>query len=82
LEYVLLRPESDAFILAERLHGPDGPRVRDEARRNMTDNPDGFAAAAVLCLVDDAAACQRLDRFAIERPLLRDSVRRVQQLRR
>lgn len=81
-EYALLRPESDAFVLAERLDGPDVARLRAEARRNMADNPDGFAAAAVSCLLDDAAACQRLDRFAIERPLLRDSVRRIRTMRR
>jgi hypothetical protein len=80
-EYTLLRPESDAFVLAERLDGPDGARLRAEARRNMTDNPGGFTAAAVLCLGREADGCDRVERFA-ERPLLRDAVRRIRELRR
>jgi hypothetical protein len=78
-EYALLRPESDPFVLAERLKGPDGARLLAEARRNMLDNPDGFTAAAVSCLANDVAACQSLDRFAAEQPRFRDSVRRVRE---
>lgn len=81
-EYAVLRPESDAFVLAERLAGPDGARLRLEARRNMADNPDGFTAAAVACLANDAAACQRLERLAIEQPRFVESVRRVREQRR
>jgi hypothetical protein len=79
-EYLILLPESDPFVLAALLDGPERERLRAEARRNMTDNPDGFAAAAVECLAGAADACARVERFA-ERPMYRESVMRVRQMR-
>jgi hypothetical protein len=79
-EYVVLLPEADAFVLAEQLGSSGGERLRAEARRNMTDNPDGFVAAAVSCLADAADACARVDRFG-EQPMFRDAASRVRQLR-
>ncbi len=79
-EYQVLLPESDPFVLAESLDGPGRERLRAEARRNMTDNPDGFTAIAVECLAGNADACSRAERFA-DRPMYRDAVARVRQTR-
>ena len=79
-EYRVLVPEADPFELAARLDGPERERLRTEARRNITDNPIGFAAPAIECLAGAADACARVERFA-ERPMYRDAVARVRQMR-
>ena len=79
-EYQVLLPESDPFVLAESLDGPGRERLRAEARRNITDNPDGFTAIAVECLAGAADACTRAERFA-ERPMYRDAVARIRRIR-
>jgi len=79
-EYTVLVPESDPFVLAASFDGAGPGRLRAEARRNMTENPDGFAAAAVECLMDAADACARVERFA-DWPMYRDAVTRVRQIR-
>jgi hypothetical protein len=79
-EYELLLPASDPILLAGRLAGPDGDRLREESRRNMTENPDGFAAPAVLCLAGDRAACEHIERLAARHPRFRDALSRVRLL--
>ncbi len=61
-EYRHLRPGSDPFLVAGGLGGADGDRIRDEARRQGLDNPDGYAGLMVLCLAGDAASCPRTNR--------------------
>ncbi len=80
-EYTLVLPDSDAFVLAEQFTEPDGARIRAEARRNMTENPDGFTAVALSCLAGDTTACDRADRLAENRPPLRDALARLHQAR-
>jgi hypothetical protein len=56
-EYTLLLPDSDAQVVARQLEGPEGARLRAEARRNMSENPEGPVAAAVLCAAGENDAC-------------------------
>ena len=58
-EYQVLLPESDPFVLAELLDGPGGERLRAEAQRNMTDNPDGFTGLRLSALQAPPTRAQR-----------------------
>lgn len=80
-EYALVRPESDPFVLAEQLSGPDAERLRAEARRNMVENPEGFTGIAVSCLAGAGEACARADDLAAARPMLREAATRLRQTR-
>ncbi len=81
LEYELVTPDAAPLALVAQLSTDRGEQIRAEARRNRVENPDGFSAAVIMCLAGDAASCARVDRFADERPSLRDAVRLVQEVR-
>jgi hypothetical protein len=79
-EYAFVTPDADPLMLVARLVGADGDRVRSEARRNRTENPQGFTAAALLCVMGDRDSCTQLDQLARERPETREIVERVRGL--
>jgi hypothetical protein len=79
--YRLLLPDSTFAELAPTLATPDAGLVRAEAARNRADNPDGFAAAAIMCLSNDDAACAAVDRLAAAWPALHGDLGIVQALR-
>jgi hypothetical protein len=79
-EYRVLLPESDPLALAALLDGAGRERLRAEARRNMAENPEGITGAAVECLAGAADACADVERVA-DRPMFRDIITRVRQLR-
>lgn len=79
-EYGVVLPGVDPFAIAARLRAADAPRILDEARRNLRENPRGYLAPAVLCLSGDAAACGELDRLANDAPAVRDAVDRVRRV--
>jgi hypothetical protein len=80
-EYLLLRPDAELFELAPRLSTADADRLRLEARRNHTQNRDGFTAAALLCIGGDEAACADAERVARRWPDLDDDVELMRVLR-
>jgi hypothetical protein len=80
-EYQVLLPESDPIVVSGQLSGPDGARLRAEARRNMAENAGGFAAPAVLCLGGDAAACEDIERLAARHARFRAPMSRIRFLR-
>jgi hypothetical protein len=79
-EYRVLLPESDPVVLSALLDGPERERLRAEARRNMAENPEGITGAAVECLAGAADACAQIERLA-DRPMFRETVTRVRQIR-
>ena len=79
--YRILLPDSEIVELAPRLSSPDGDRLRAEAARNRAGNPDGFAAAAILCLSDDEQACVSAERLGAAWPSLQDDLAVVRVLR-
>jgi hypothetical protein len=70
LEYQVLTSDADIFTLAPILSSPDGDRLRAEAIRQREENPEGFTAAAVMCLSGDRAACDDVDRIGARFPSL------------
>jgi hypothetical protein len=80
-EYTVVVPAAEVAVLATQLASPERDRIRTEARRQRSDNPDGFLAAAVLCLLDDVPACADVDRLAKKRPDLEHEVALVRLLR-
>lgn len=54
-EYRVLVPGSELFEIAPMLASPAADGLRAEAVRNRRDNPEGFVAAAVVCLADPGA---------------------------
>ena len=56
-EYRFLRPGIDPFLVASAVHGPDGDRIRAEARRQRAEHPRGYAGAMVLCLSGESDSC-------------------------
>jgi hypothetical protein len=81
-EYQFVTREVDPLVLAAKLPGGSAARIRVEALRNSSENPDGFLATAVLCLMDEPGFCGKLDRIASTRPMLRDAAERVRSLTR
>jgi hypothetical protein len=73
-EYHLLRPDTELFDVASMLTSPDAARLRAEAARNRRENPNGFAAAAVLCLSRDDEACAAAERLGGRSPALDDDL--------
>jgi hypothetical protein len=80
-EYQVLTPEADLFGLAPMLTSVDRDRIRTEARRNRSENPEGFTAAAVLCLMDDPSACADVERLGARWPAHADDLALVRVLR-
>ena len=81
-EYVLFTSESDLSSLAPVLSSGDRDRLLGEARRSRTDNPDGFMAAAVMCVAEgDPRACEDVDRLGAAHPAYRAEVDVVRVLR-
>jgi hypothetical protein len=64
--FEIVTPDANLPAIASKLMAGERERARVEAQRNRTDNPRGFLAAAVLCLLDEAAACADVDRLAKE----------------
>jgi hypothetical protein len=79
--YQVLLPDADFAALAPTLATPEGDRLRAEATRNRADNPDGFVAAAIVCLFGDSAACADTERLAAAWPSLQDDLATVRALR-
>jgi hypothetical protein len=79
--FEIVTPEANLPAIASRLMSGDRERARVEAQRNRMDNPRGFLAAAVLCLLDEAAACADVDRLAKEDRSLENEVDLVRILR-
>ena len=80
-EYRVLRPGFDPVApLPASVDVAD--RLVAEAQRNRVDDPEGFAAAAWLCLNgDDADACATARTVAARRPELRRAALRLDRLR-
>jgi hypothetical protein len=82
LEYGLLRPDAAPLALAAQISTGRGEQIRLEAQRNRADNPNGFTAAAVLCLTGDTDACAAVERLGQERASLRDAARLILEIRK
>lgn len=80
-EYRFLTPDAEVFVLAARLAAVDGVSIRAEAERNRSENPEGFAAAAILCIGGDAAGCAAVERIGARRPEFQNAVALVRLLR-
>jgi hypothetical protein len=79
--YRLLLPDAEIIALAPTLSSAEGDRLRAEAARNRAENPDGFTAAAVLCLSNDEIACESAERIGAAWPSLQDDLAVVRVLR-
>jgi hypothetical protein len=79
--YRLLLPDSEIIALAPILSSAEGDRLRAEAARNRVENPEGFTAAAVLCLSNDDRACESAERLGAAWPSLQDDLAVVRVLR-
>jgi len=80
-EYRILHPDTELFDVAPLLRSADAAQLRAEAARNRRENPDGFAAAAVLCLTLDDEACAAAERLADGSPALDDDLALLRALR-
>jgi hypothetical protein len=80
-EYRVLRPDTELFDLAPQLASTNADQLRAEAARNRRDNPDGFAAAAVLCVFQDQTACATAERVGTTDPTLDDDLALLHVLR-
>lgn len=80
-DYRILMPDSEIFELTPTLASSDGDRLRAEARRNRVENPEGFAAAAVMCLSGDDSACADAERIGSRWSALDDDLALVRALR-
>ncbi|HET7219454.1 MAG TPA: hypothetical protein VFJ02_15460, partial [Vicinamibacterales bacterium] len=80
-DYTLLLPDAELFEVAPLLAAGDSARLRDEARRNRVENPDGFLAAAVMCLLRDDSACPDAERLGARWSALDDDLALLQTLR-
>jgi hypothetical protein len=81
LEYRVVTPESDIFALAPLLSSAQGARLRLEAERQRLENPTGFTAAAVMCVLDDSTACDDVERLAARFPAFEHEAQFVRVLR-
>lgn len=72
--YEILSSETELYDLAPRLRDGDRSQLRMEAERNRTQNPEGFTAAAILCLEGEADACDAAERIAARWPSLEDDL--------
>ncbi len=79
-EYQHVTSDVDPVAVAQTLPTATGDRIRREARRNMAENPDGFVAAAILCLAGTADACGTAERVG-RRPGRQDDLERLQAAR-
>jgi len=80
-EYRVLRPDTELFDIAPQLASANADAIRTEAARNRRDNPDGFAAAAVLCVFHDETACATAERVGARDPTLDDDLALLHVLR-
>jgi hypothetical protein len=80
-EYQVLTPEADLFSVAALLSSADRERIHVEARRNRTENPNGFTASAVLCLAGDEPACAAVERLGSQWPGYEDDLALLKVLR-
>jgi hypothetical protein len=81
LEYGIVTPESDIFTLAPMLSSPQGDRLRAEATRQRSENPDGFTGAAVACVTGVRGACDDVERLVARSPALEHEAALVRVLR-
>jgi hypothetical protein len=79
--FEIVTPDANLSAIAGKLMAGERERARVEAQRNRADNPRGFLAAAVLCLLDDTDACADVDRLAKEDPSLENEADLVRILR-
>lgn len=79
--YTILVPDAELFDVAPRLASGDVVGLRDEASRNRAENPDGFLAAAVLCLLRDESACPDAERLGARWSALDDDLALLHALR-
>ena len=79
--YRVLLSDSEIIELAPKLSSAEGDHLRAEAARNRAENPDGFTAAAVLCLSNDDSACEAAERLGAAWPSLQDDLAVVRVLR-
>ncbi len=80
--YDVLFSETELFDLAPRLKADDRARLRLEAERNRVQNPEGFTAAAVLCIDGASTACADAERIAARWPSLDDDLALLRVLRK
>jgi hypothetical protein len=81
-EYEVFQSDADLARLIPMLSSGDRTRLLVEARRNRVENPDGFTAAAILCLAEnDRSACADVERIGAERPTYRSEADLVRVLR-
>lgn len=82
-EYLLLTSDAALSSLALVLSSTDRDRLLSEARRSRAENPDGFMAAAVLCVAESARqACEDVARIARAHSAYRTEADLVRVLRR
>ena len=81
-EYEVFQSDADLASLIPMLSSGDRNRLLAEARRNRAEDPDGFTAAALLCLAEkDRAACADVERLGAERSAYRSEAELVRVLR-
>jgi hypothetical protein len=79
--YQILLPDAELFEVAPLLASGDVARLRDEATRNRSENPDGFLAASVTCLLRDQSACADAERLGARWSALDDDLALLRALR-
>jgi hypothetical protein len=81
-EYEVLHADADLSSLVPMLSSGDRDRLRAEARRHRLEYPDGFSAAAILCLADDdREACADAERIGAQHPAYRGELDLIRVLR-
>jgi hypothetical protein len=79
--YQILLPDAELFEVAPLVASGDVARLRDEATRNRSENPDGFLAASVMCLLRDQSACADAERLGARWAALDDDLALLRALR-
>jgi hypothetical protein len=81
-EYEVFQSDADLSSLIPMLSSADRNRLLAEARRNRSENPNGFTPAAILCLAEnDRTACADVERLGAERAAYRSEAELVRVLR-
>jgi hypothetical protein len=80
-DYRIILPDAELFEIAPLLAAGDTARLRDESARNRAENPQGFLAAAVMCLLRDDSACPDAERLGARWSALDDDLALLHALR-
>jgi hypothetical protein len=81
-DYQVVLPDAEVSTLLPALSSSVGARTIEEARWNRADNPNGFTAAAILCVTGDRAACDDVDRLAADSPTFKEGAALVRIFRK